>query len=102
MREAGIEKGPVADGAAPPQPEVTDITDFRNRVRMCAAFLVEHLNYVDAIIAPDDATATCITSACRLCGRRPGKDIFITGDTWHSAPEREWTDAHPSMTVRNN
>lgn len=87
--------------------EILDSEVFERRARLFAGHLVEHLRGPqppDALLAITDADAIAITTACRLGGVDPEKDLDVVGydGYWAQAWERALEPLAPVFTVVKN
>lgn len=81
MREAHL--APLAPLTMPDFPEMDWGTNrFEGAVRVIAGYLAEAMTgdtAVDGIMTMTDRTVYGVSAACRLFGRRPGKDVRLVG-----------------------
>lgn len=104
MREAGLEPmPPLAES-----PVGVGISDLREAwtvmSRYHAGCLTEYFSVhgrPDVIMALSDGGIFSVSTACRILGVVPGKDIEIVGydNYWQECPERAFESYVPAMTV---
>jgi len=87
----------------PPRSFEPNASAFHVRSRQFAGFLVEHLRRgkIDALLLISDCDLFYVSTACRLCGLKPGADILLAGfdNYWPLCWERALEPAVPFLTV---
>jgi DNA-binding LacI/PurR family transcriptional regulator len=104
MQAAGLEVIPMLDIPAFPEAFIQSREDFEMRARLVLGYLWGHLSGpdpVDAILALTDGPSFAVTSACRLMGKEPNRDVTIVGydNYWQDSPNRQWEPTGPAATV---
>ncbi len=104
VAKAGVPALPLELFQVVPAVNMTERENFDIRVHQLAGHLVPWLlsaEPVDGLLLLNDGDVAVASSACRLLGREPNRDILIAGydNFWADAPEREFDATAPAVTV---
>lgn len=104
IRAAGLEVLPPIEIPSLPDTKLQTREDYDMRARLILGYLWEHLSGpqpADAILALTDGECYPISTACRLLGKEPQRDITIVGydNYWQDSPNRQWESVDPAATI---
>jgi len=106
-RKARIKPVPVLEAPSIRTEASTNEELFAMAAQLTAGQLTEplrRLKKVDAIMTLSDGVVFPVIAALRILGKKPNKDVLVTGydNYWADVPERAWEREGPAATVDKN